>query len=150
MLTRIPLKSVSDHLFASVEGIDKPIRKRGYRTVRIDQSETARTTRVFNIIQARHPQAMRDIALAYAEDAHPIAISLCESLMEDFAYGFGDVSKGAPFLVLEHDQAGSAAKIAKWLKKNTQGEVLTVEGARRTRVSFGLHDDFVLARINFS
>lgn len=151
MIDRISLKLVSDHLFAAIDGVNKRLRTSDYRTLTIHQWETSKGRKnVLNIVQLKRPASMDKLALQYAEDAQTIAVSMAETLMEEFEFGFGDVAKGAPFLVLEHDRVGSAARVVKWLKKNAQGDVLTVEGSKRTRVSFANVNDFVLARINFS
>lgn len=151
MIDRISLKLVSDHLFAAIDGVEKRLRTSDYRTLTIHQWETTKGRKqLLNIVQLKRPASMQKLALQYAEDVKGIATSLAETLMEEFEFGFGDVAKGAPYLVLQHDRAGSAAQIVRWLKKNAQGDVLTVEGARRTRVSFANENDFVLARINYS
>ena len=150
VIDRISLKLVCDALFVSIDGVEKRLRTPDYRTLTIHQWQTSRRKNVLNIVQLKRPAAMQKIALQYPDEAQTIAVSMAETLMEEFEFGFGDIREGAPYLVLEHDRVGSAAKLVKWLKKNAQGDVLTVEGSKRTRVSFDNENDFVLTRINFS
>lgn len=150
MLTRIPLKSVCEGSFVAIENTDTRWNNRDYKTLCVTIWGTARETKILNIVQVRSPSVKRQLAIAHMDSINLVSTSVVENLLDELTFGFGDVREGAPFLVVDHSSTGSPAQMAKWLKGNTQGAVLALEGKRRSKLSFDLMDDFILTKIRFS
>jgi hypothetical protein len=128
-----------------------PFDNKDYKSLLRQHTKTGtHAGRFWNYIQCRTYDVRKQIAFKYPDESSGMAVSAIEQVLEELSFGLGDVREHAHWLVLERDKHGTPAKVASWLKKNCQDDVLVLEGNRKMRLSFNSDEDYLLARINFA
>lgn len=128
-------------------------RNKQFRTIDLSRPSPRphRRWKIQNLLEIKNIGVFRDLRFRFTDEhVKRVSVSRVEDHLGELRLGWADVYDGAHSLVIDVLKAKlTPFKLARWLDKNLEHSVLTLEGKRFVRLSFSHENDFILAKLRF-